>query len=157
MSGKKNKDRFSGNITIKNKKARREYEFLEVIEAGIVLQGSEIKSIREGKASLQEAYCHFHNGELFIKGMNISPYKESTYDNHNPTRERKLLIRKKEIKRFKSRSEEKGLTIVPTKLYVNNRGFAKIEIALAKGRKLFDKREALKSREQKKEIRNLKL
>ena len=157
MSGKKIKERFSRNLTIKNKKAKHEYEFLEVLEVGIVLKGSEIKSIREGKVSLQEAYCHFRSNELFLKGMNISPYTESTYDNHNPIRERKLLIHKKEIKKFKSKSEEKGLTIVPTKLYINARGFVKIEIALAKGKKLFDKRQSMRGKEQEKEMKNLKL
>ncbi len=155
MAQQKKSDRFSKSITIKNKKARFEFNFVETLETGIVLQGSEIKSIREGKVSLQESYCHVRNGEMFIKGMTIAQYAESTYDNHEPNRERKLLLHRKEIKKFKEKSEEKGLTIIPTKLYINNRGFAKIEIALAKGKKLFDKRHDLKTKELKKEIRNI--
>ena len=136
----KGKERFSQNVQIKNKKASYQYEFIDTYDAGLVLKGSEIKSIREGKASLQEAYCHIHDGELFIQNMNISPYKEGAYANHEPTRQRKLLLHKKEIERLKSKTEEKGLTIVPTRLYLNSRGLAKLQVALAKGKKLHDKR-----------------
>jgi len=148
--------RFSNDISIKNRKARFEYEFLETIETGIVLQGSEIKSIREGKVSLQEAYCFFRGNEMFIKGMNISVYKESTYDNHEPTRERKLLLKRRELTKLKEKSEEKSLTIVPVKLYITSRGFAKLQVALAKGKKVFDKRESIKQREQDRELRQIK-
>jgi SsrA-binding protein len=147
--------RFSDNVIIKNKKAKFEYELLDFIEAGIVLKGSEIKSIREGKASLQEAYCHISNMEIFIKGMNISPYMESTYDNHEPTRERKILLKKKDIEKLKDKTEQKGLTIIPVKLYINSRGFAKIELALGRGKKLHDKRQNLKEKDQKKEIKRI--
>jgi SsrA-binding protein len=151
------KNRFSSNITIKNKKARFEYELLDFTEVGIVLKGSEIKSIREGKASLQEAYCHIKGNEMFIKGMNIAPYLESTYDNHEPTRERKLLLKKREIEKIKEKIEQKGLTIVPTKLYINSRGFAKLELALARGKKIHDKRHSIKEKDQKKELKQLKV
>ncbi len=154
---KKVKDRFSNSVSITNRKARYNYELLEKYEAGIVLQGSEIKSIREGKASLQEAYCYFHKDEMFIKGMTISPYTESTYDNHNPTRDRKLLLHTRELDKIKSKSEEKGLTIIPSKLYIKKNGKAKLEVALAKGKKLFDKRESLKSKDQEKEISRLRI
>ena len=154
---KSDKKRFSNAVSIKNKKARYEFELIENFEAGIVLKGSEIKSIREGKASLQEAYCHIQQQELFIKGMNISPYAESTYDNHEPTRERKLLVKKKQIEKLKEKMEQKGLTIVPVKLYVNARGFAKLEIALAKGKKIHDKRNSIKEKDQKRELDKLKM
>lgn len=154
---KSDKKRFSNDVSIKNKKARYEFELIENLEAGIVLKGSEIKSIREGKASLQEAYCHIQQQELFIKGMNISPYAESTYDNHEPTRERKLLVKKKQIEKLKEKMEQKGLTIVPVKLYVNARGFAKLEIALAKGKKIHDKRNSIKEKDQKRELDKLKV
>ena len=151
------KQRFSKSISIQNKKARFEYEFIDVLEVGIVLKGSEIKSIREGKASLQEAYCHIHHNAMYIKGMNISPYAESTYDQHDPTRERKLLLKKRELEKFKTKMEQKGLTIIPTKLYINVRGFAKMEIALAKGKKLHDKRDSIKTKDQARELNRLNL
>lgn len=153
----KEKSRFSRDIVIKNRKARFQFNFLELIEAGIVLQGSEIKSIREGKVSLQEAYCYFSGNELYVKGMNISIYKESTYHNHEPTRERKLLLKQREIKKLKEKSEEKGLTIVPVKMYITARGLAKLQIALAKGKKIYDKRDSIKQREQDRELKQMKL
>ena len=154
---KKDKQRFSGNISIRNKKASFEYQFIDTYVAGIVLRGSEIKSIREGKASLQEAFCVFQRDEIYVKGMNISPYTESTYFNHEATRERKLLLNKKELKKLQASSAEKGLTLIPTKLFINPRGLAKLEIALAKGKKLYDKRESLKKKDQDRELRQLKI
>ena len=154
---KNNKTRFSDNISIRNKKASFNYIIIEKLEVGIVLQGSEIKSIREGKVSLQEAHCIVIRGELFVRSMNISIYKESSIYNHEPTRERKLLLSKKEIERFKSKSEEKGLAIIPTKLYVIKRGIAKIEIALAQGKKLHDKRESMKKKDHDRELKQIKL
>ena len=148
-------NRFSKNISIKNRKANREYSFIETHEAGIILKGSEIKSIREGHASLQEAYCHFIGRELFIKSMNINPYAESTYDNHDPKRERKLLLNKRQLEKLKAKSEEKGLTIIPIKLYINNRNLAKIEIALAKGKNIYDKRQSVKKKDEERELRNM--
>ena len=127
------KNRFSGSINIRNKKASFEYEFLDKFVAGIVLKGTEIKSIREGKASLQEAYCHINKGELFIKSMHIAVYEQATHYNHEPLRERKLLLHKREIEKLDSKSKEKGLTIIPIRLYISDRGHAKVEIALARG------------------------
>ena len=153
---KNNKTRFSDNITIRNKKASFNYILIEKLEVGIVLQGSEIKSIREGKVSLQEAHCIVIHGELFVRSMNIGIYKESSIYNHEPTRERKLLLSKKEIVRLKAKSEEKGLAIIPTKLYVIKRGLAKMEIALAQGKKLHDKRESMKKKDHDRELKQIK-
>ncbi|MDG1104633.1 MAG: SsrA-binding protein SmpB [Cyclobacteriaceae bacterium] len=153
---KNNKTRFSDNITIRNKKASFNYILIEKLEVGIVLQGSEIKSIREGKVSLQEAHCIVIRGELFVRSMNIGIYKESSIYNHEPTRERKLLLSKKEIVRLKAKSEEKGLAIIPTKLYVIKRGLAKMEIALAQGKKLHDKRESMKKKDHDRELKQIK-
>jgi len=149
--------RFSNDISIKNRKASFEYEWLEQFEAGIVLKGTEIKSIREGKISLSGAYCYLHNDEIFIKGMNITPYTESSFQNHDPIRERKMLLRKSELKKLKAKTEEKGLTIIPTKLFVNKRGYAKVGIALARGKKLFDKRDSIKKKDQDRELQKLKI
>ena len=151
------KDRFSNNINIKNRKAFHEFEILETMEAGLVLKGTEIKSIREGKVSLQEAYCHISNGEAYVKAMTISPYEQGSFSNHEPTRERKLLLGKKEIEKLQKKTEEKGLTVVPTRLYISDRGFAKLQIGLAKGKKLFDKRDSLKKKDQDRELKRMKL
>ena len=145
-------NRFSNNIQIKNRKAKFEYEWVETLVAGMVLKGTEIKSIREGKASVQEAYCYFKKGELWIKGMTISQYENASFESHDITRERKLLVGKKELVKWKAKTEEKGLTIVPTRIFINDRGFAKLEIALAKGKKLHDKRDSLKKKDQQREI-----
>ncbi len=153
----KDTKRFSNSVNIKNRKARFEFEFIDTSVAGIMLTGTEIKSIREGKASLQEAYCYFKNEELFIKGMNVTPYAEATYFNHDPVRERKLLLKKKEIEKWQSKLEEKGLTIVPVRLFLNDRGLAKLEIALAKGKKIYDKRENIKERDSKREMDRLRI
>lgn len=139
--------RFSSTIKIQNRKARYEFEFIETYTAGMVLQGTEIKSLREGKASIQEAHCYFHRGELFVKGMTINQYENASFKSHDLTRERKLLLKKKELEKLKSKSEEKGLTIVPTKLFISGRGFAKLDIALARGKKIYDKRESIKKRD----------
>ncbi|WP_258103367.1 SsrA-binding protein SmpB [Marinoscillum sp. MHG1-6] len=149
--------RFSNNIQIKNRKASYEFNFIEKFEAGLVLKGSEIKSIREGKASITEAYCFISKEEAFIKGMNISPYTKSSFNAHEPVRDRKLLLNKKEILKIKSRTEEKGLTLVPVRLYINARGLVKLEIALAQGKKLFDKRDSIKKKDQDRELKRMKL
>ncbi|NQW27448.1 MAG: SsrA-binding protein [Flammeovirgaceae bacterium] len=154
---KNKKDRFANDISIRNRKAQFNYELIEKLEVGIMLLGSEIKSIREGKASLQEAHCIVSKGELFVRSMNISPYIESSYYNHEPTRERKLLLSKKDIEKLRAKTEEKGLTLIPTKLYINSRGFAKMEIALAKGKKLHDKRDSLKRKDQERELNQTRL
>jgi len=153
----KNKQRFSSNIQIKNRKAGFEYEFVEKFEAGLVLEGTEVKSIREGKASIQEAYCFLAKDEAFIKGMNISPYSNASFVSHETRRERKLLLKKREIEKLRSKTEEKGLTIIPLRLYINDRGFVKLEIALAKGKKIYDKRDDIKKKDQKRDLERMKL
>lgn len=153
----KDKSRFSNTIQIKNRKASYEYEFVEKAEAGIMLKGTEIKSLREGKASIQEAYCFFRKGELFVKGMNISPYVQASFESHDMTRDRKLLLKKRELEKFKSKMDEKGLTIIPLRIYINKRGLAKLEIALAKGKKIYDKRDSIKKKDQKRELDRMKI
>jgi SsrA-binding protein len=131
-------------VNIKNKKATFEYEILETYTAGIQLQGTEIKSIRESKAGLVDSYCQFHNGELFVKNLHIAEYSFGSHYNHEARRERKLLLQKKELRKMERKVKETGLTIVPLRLYITDEGWAKIDIALAKGKKTFDKRETLK-------------
>lgn len=140
------------NINIKNKKSSHEYEFLDKYIAGIQLTGTEIKSIKAGKASLVDSYCYFHRGELFLKGMHVSEYWWGTYNNHDPKRERKLLLNKKELIKLERKSQEKGLTIIAIRLFVNEKGLAKLEIALARGKQDFDKREDIKKRDHKREM-----
>lgn len=152
-----NKQRFSNNINIKNRQAGFEYELLDRYVAGMVLQGTEIKSIREGKANLQDGYCYFSNGELFVKGINITPYAQGTHYNHDATRERKLMLKRSELNKLESKMEVKGFTIVPTRLFINDRGYAKLEIALAKGKKLHDKRDSIRERDAKRELARMKL
>lgn len=151
------KERFAKTINIRNKQASFNYEWLETIVAGLVLTGSEIKSIREGKVNLQDGYCFFDRGEAFVKGINITPYTQGSFFNHEAVRDRKLLLKKAEIAKLKSRVEERGLTLVPTRLFINNRGLAKIELALARGKKLHDKRENIKERDLKRELSRIKL
>lgn len=140
------------NVHIENRRAKFDYQFLEKLVAGMVLTGTEIKSIREGKAALVDSYCYFRNGELYIKNLNITPYSEGTHYNHEPNRERKLLLSKAEIRRFEKKLKDQGLTIVPVRLFISESGYAKLEIALAKGKKEFDKRESIKKRDTEKEI-----
>lgn len=140
------------NINIRNKRASFDYEFIEKLIAGIQLYGTEIKSIRAGKASLVDAFCFFIKGELWVKGMHISEYKFGTYYNHEEKRERKLLLNKKELIKLERKTKETGLTIIPTRLFINDRGLAKLEIALARGKKSYDKRETLKQKDAKREI-----
>src|SRR6476620_5426073 len=151
------KERFSKTVNIQNRQARFEYEILDKYTAGIVLTGTEIKSIREGKVTLQDGYCYFNNGELFVKGVNISPYAQGTHYNHEATRERKLLLKRSEIKKLEGKIEEQGLTLIPTRLFINDRGFAKIEIALGRGKKLHDKRDSIKERDAKRELDRMKI
>lgn len=136
---------------IRNRKAKFEYQIDTVYTAGIVLTGTEVKSLRGGKASLQEAYCYITNGEVFIKGMNIAEYENGNIYNHEPLRERKLLLKKKEIVRIKRGLETKGYTLVPLSVYFSDRNFVKIDIGLGKGKKSFDKRDAIKSRDTQRE------
>ena len=133
-------------INIKNKRASFDYEFLEEYTAGIVLTGTEIKSI------LVNAYCYFHNGELWVKGMYVAEYKLGTYYNHIERRERKLLLQHKELVKLERKTKETGLTIVPFRLFLNEKGFAKLRIALARGKKEYDKRETLKQKDAKREM-----
>jgi SsrA-binding protein len=151
------KDQFLKEVNIRNKQASFEYEFLDKFIAGLVLKGTEIKSIREGKVNLQEGYCYFSRGEMFTKGITITPYSQGTYYNHEAGRERKLLMKKSELRKLESKVEEKGLTLVPLRLFVNDRGVAKLEIALAKGKKLHDKRNTIKERDIKRELSRVKI
>lgn len=151
---KKEKD--PNNISIKNKKASFEYHFIDKFIAGIVLQGSEIKSIRDGKVNLQASYCSVKNEEMFVRELHISPYEQASYNNHEPKRERKLLLSKREIKKLEAKSQEKGLTIVPVRLFVTNKGLAKLEIALAQGKKLHDKRHDIKEKDLKKDLQRIR-
>lgn len=139
-------------INIKNRKAYYEYHFIDTYTAGIVLTGTEIKSIRNGEVSIKEAYCIFLDNELWVRKMHIAQYIEASYNNHEPTRERKLLLSKKELKKLLIKSEDKGLTIIPVRFFINNRGYAKLDIVLAKGKKLYDKRENIKERDMKREM-----
>ena len=140
------------NISIRNKRATYDFEILDTYIAGIVLTGTEIKSLRLGKASLTDCYCYFHNGELFVRGMNIAEYHWGTYNNHIPKRDRKLLLNRKELVKLQRSLQDKGLSVVGLKLFINERGFAKLQIGLGKGRKSFDKREYTKERDSRKEI-----
>ena len=140
-------------ISIKNRRASYEYYLIDRYTAGIVLTGTEIKSIREGKASLTDSYCTFTGDELFVVGMHIAEYAFGTYNNHVPKRDRKLLLTAKELRKLKAKSSEKGFTIVPVEMFVNDRGLAKVEIALAKGKHFYDKRDSLKEKDSKKEIK----
>ncbi len=139
-----------------NRKARFEYHFVNMFEAGLVLQGTEIKSIRRGNVNLSDAYCTFDQGELYIRNLYIAEYENGTYANHEPRRPRKLLLRQTELRKLERRVSEKGMTIVPYRMYFNERGFVKIEIALAQGKKAFDKRESIKERDNKREMDKLK-
>jgi SsrA-binding protein len=130
------------SISIKNKKAYFKYEVLDTYISGVVLQGTEIKSIRDSKISFTDAYCFFINNELFLKSFHISEYKEGTYNNHEPKRDRKLLLTKRELRRLKDKVKEGGLTIIPLKIFINEKGLCKFEIGLCKGKKNFDKRQS---------------
>jgi len=142
----------SSNIAIKNRRASHDYEFLEKLIAGIKLTGTEIKSIREGRASLTDSYCAFRNGELYVTGMHISEYYWGNINNHDPLAERKLLLTRKELRRWERKVNETGLTIIITKLFINDRGLAKAEVALARGKRQYDKRDALRKRDHVREI-----
>lgn len=144
---------YMGNqIQIKNKKAEFEYFLFDRLTAGLQLVGTEIKSIREGKANLTDAYCTFRGDELYVINLHISEYSLGTHYNHEPKRDRKLLLNRKELKKLQTKYKEKGLTIIPTMLFINEKGLAKLDIALAKGKKMYDKRETLKQKDSKREI-----
>ena len=139
-------------VQVRNKKASFEYFFVDTYTAGIVLTGTEIKSIRMGKASLVDTFCFINHGEISVKGMNISPYFYGSYNNHQAKRERKLLLNKREINRLQEATKQIGYTIVPTLLFIDKNGRAKVDIALAKGKKEFDKRQTLKEKEDRREM-----
>jgi len=140
------------NILIRNKRATFDYEILDRFTAGIQLFGTEIKSIRDGKAGLTETYCTFIGNELWVKNMNISTYFFGTYNNHEPRRDRKLLLNRKELNKLVRATKETGNTIIPIKLFINEKGLAKMEIGLARGKKSYDKRESLKEKDDKREM-----
>lgn len=140
------------NINIQNRRARFEYELLDQLEAGLVLTGTEIKSLRSSKASITEAFCQIIDGELYIINMSIDEYKLGTYYNHKTKRERKLLVHKRELDKLERKLKDAGNTIIPLKIYINDRGKAKVLIALARGKKLFDKRQTIKDRENKRNL-----
>ena len=139
-------------VQIRNKKASFEFFFIDTYTAGIVLTGTEIKSIRMGKASLVDAFCYINNGEIWVKGMNVSPYFYGSYNNHEAKRDRKLLLNKREIYRLQEATKQVGYTIVPTLIFIDKHGRAKIDIALAKGKKEIDKRQTLKEKEDRREM-----
>jgi len=138
-------------VVCQNKKARYDYEIIEVIEAGMVLLGTEVKSLRQGRANLKDSYARIKDGELFLMQSHISPYTHASYDNHEPDRARKLLVHKREIKRLQGKTQEKGLTLVPLKIYFKD-GRAKVELALARGKRSYDKRETLKRKTEAREL-----
>lgn len=145
----------TSNVNIKNRKASFEYSFLDTYIAGIQLVGVEIKSIRNGRVNLSEAFCVFQHGELYLKNTHISPYENAGYIKIDPLRDRKLLLNKQELRKLSESVSRKGLTIVPTKMFINERGLCKVEICLCQGKKNYDKRESLKEKDMKKSVRNL--
>lgn len=142
-------------IVIKNKKASHLYEIDETYTAGIQLQGTEIKSIRAGKANLVDTYCYVKDGELWLKGMHIAEYELESHFNHEPKRDRKLLLKKQELKKLQRKAKEKGFTIIALKVYISEKGWAKADIALAKGKKKYDKREEIKKKDMKRDMERL--
>jgi SsrA-binding protein len=140
------------NIVIRNKRAEFDYELIEKFVAGIVLCGTEIKSIREGKASLSDTYCYFSGGELYVKGLHIAEYWWGNLNNHDPRRDRKLLLTKKELNKLLRKNKEKGLTIIASRMFISEKGYAKLMIALARGKKAYDKRESIKDKDLKREM-----
>lgn len=145
-------EKLKNSVLIRNKRVSFDYELVDFYKAGIVLVGTEIKSIRLGKASLVDTFCFFNNGELWVKNMNISEYFYGTYNNHLPRRDRKLLLSKKELLKIRRQTKDTGFTVVPTKLFINEKGLAKLEIAVAKGKKSYDKRDALKEKDDKRNM-----
>jgi SsrA-binding protein len=140
-------------MELNNRKAYHEYYFEATYTAGMVLQGTEIKSLRKGKANFNDSYCLFDKGELYVKSLHISEYAFGTYTNHEPLQERKLLLNKKELKKLEAKSKEKGYSIIPLRIFINEKGLAKIEIGLGKGKKNYDKRETIKARENDRDIK----
>lgn len=148
-------NRFEKFVNIKNKKANFQFEFIDTYVTGLMLTGTEIKSIRESKVSLTEAFCIFLDGELYIRQMHIAPYSMAASYNHLAVRDRKLLLKKKEMEKLETKSAEKGLAIIPVRIFINDRGLAKLEIALARGKKTHDKRQDLKEKDAKRELQRM--
>lgn len=145
----------ANKINIKNRKAYHDYELIEKYVAGIQLQGTEIKSIRLGKVSLSDSYCVFHKDELYVRGLQIAEYAWASYNNHDPGRERKLLLNRKELNKLLRKVKESGLTIIALRIFINEKGLAKIEIALARGKKQYDKRETIKRKDTQRQMERL--
>ena len=146
------KEKISNNIQIKNKRATFDYELLDTFTAGIVLTGTEIKSIRLGKASLVDTFCIVEKGELWVKNMYVAEYFYGTYNNHTTRRDRKWLLTKKELRKIESAARNNGFTIIPTRLFINEKGLAKVVVAIAKGKKEYDKRDSIKERDDRREM-----
>ena len=144
------------SVEIKNKRAKFDYEWLDTYTAGLQLVGTEVKSIRMGKASIAEAYCYMTGGELFIKGMNVTEWSHGNIFNHDPIRERKLLLSKRELDKIEQALKDQGVTVVPTKLFISEKGWIKLNIAVAKGKKNYDKRQSLKEKDAKRDLARLK-
>lgn len=140
-------------MSISNRSAYHEYFIEDKYDAGLVLTGTEVKSLRAGRASFNDSYCYFHKGELWIKSLHIAEYSHGTVNNHDPVRERKLLLNKKELRKMETKMKEKGYTIVPLKIFFNEKGLAKLEIGFGKGKKLYDKRETIKQRDTDREMK----
>lgn len=146
------KKAYKTKVNIRNKKAQHDYLFLDTLTAGIVLTGTEIKSVRDGRASLRDSFCYIYNGEIWLKGMNITPYFYGSYANHEAMRDRKLLLNRREIRWLQEETKAPGLTIVPTQMFINDKGIAKVTIALARGKKEFDKRQSLREKEDRRDM-----
>lgn len=140
------------DVLIKNRKARHDYELLDTFTAGLKLVGTEIKSIRQGKANLVDSYCYFEDGELYVKNMHIAEYDHGNINNHDPLRERKLLLSRRELDKLEKKLKDQGLTIVTLRMYINDKGWAKLDIALARGKKQHDKRDSLKEKQLKRDM-----
>lgn len=148
-------NKFDKVINIKNKKASFQFEFIDTYTCGMVLKGTEIKSLREAKVSLTESFCLFIDGELYVRQMHIAPYTMAASFNHEAVRDRKLLLNKRELEKLQTKSQEKGLTIIPVRIFINDRGLAKMEIALGRGKKIHDKRQDLKEKDAKRELQRI--
>lgn len=151
----KDKQRFARTVNITNRKARYEFEFLDKYVAGMQLMGTEIKSIRESLVNMQDAFCYFRGNELYVKQLHIAPYAQGTHYNHVSDRERKLLLSKRELTKLSEKSKEKGLSVIPTRLFITDRGFAKLEIILGRGKKLHDKRDSIKEKDIKRDLERI--
>lgn len=144
--------KLSNTVNIENRRAKFDFQILDTLTAGLVLKGTEIKSLREGKAALSDSFCFFRNNELYVRNMHITEYSEASFANHEPTRERKLLLNKHELNKLIKKLKDQGLTVVPLRLFINEKGYAKLDIALAKGKKQHDKREDIKKKDIEREM-----